>query len=310
MGLLTTILPLFALIALGFAALRGGYVDPGHTRPLGDFLMKIALPALIFDAVTGLPPGDALNWRFIGAYAAGSLVAFGAGLVIARRVMGFDMAAGAMVGLGMSGSNSGFMGYPIALGVIGAGAAPMLAQAMVVENVLMIPLALALSARVGNTGRAAGLQALRGVFANPIILALLAGLAFSLAGLALPGVLSDAVGMLAGVAPPIALFVLGATIAQLPMSGVRANAGVIVAGKLVLHPLAVLAALWLTPGIDGLVLLGGVIFAASPMMSVYPLFGARGGIEMLSATALLIAVLASFATLSLWIAGVGRLAGA
>ncbi len=309
MALLATILPLFTLIALGFAAVRTGYVEPAHTRPLGDFVMKIALPTLIFDAVTGLPAGETLNWRFIGAYAAGSLIAFGAGLWIARRVMGFDMAAGAMVGLGMAGSNSGFMGYPIALGVIGAGAAPLLAQAMVVENVLMIPLALALSARAGGAGRAAGLQALRSVFANPIILALMAGLAFSLAGLGLPAVLAGAVDMLAGVAPPIALFVLGATIAQLPMAGVRANAGVIVAGKLVLHPLAVLAALGLTPGIDGWVLLGGVIFAAAPMMSVYPLFGARAGIEMLSATALLIAVLASFATLSLWIAGVGRLAG-
>ena len=309
MALLATILPLFALIALGFGAVRTGYVDPGHTRPLGDFVMKIALPALIFDAVTGLPAGESLNWRFIGAYAAGSLVAFGAGLWIARHVMRFDMAAGAMVGLGMAGSNSGFMGYPIALGVIGAGAAPLLAQAMVVENVLMIPLALALSARAGRTGRAAALQALRGVFSNPIILALLAGLVFSIIGVRLPEVLETAVGMLAGVAPPIALFVLGATVAQLPMAGVRANAGVIVAGKLVLHPLAVLATLWLTPGIDGWLLLGGTIFAAAPMMSVYPLFGARGGIEMLSATALLIAVIASFATMSLWIAGVGRLAG-
>ena len=310
MTLLSTILPLFLLIALGFVAVRVGYVDRAHSRPLGDFVMKIALPALIFDAVTGLPPGEALNWRFIGAYAAGSLVAFGAGLWLARRVMRFDLAAGAMVGLGMSGSNSGFMGYPVALGVIGAGAAPLLAQAMVVENVLMIPLALALSAGRGTGGRAVALRALGGVAANPIILALLAGLVFSVAGLRLPAVIGSSVGMLAGVAPPIALFVLGATIAQLPMAGVRGNAAMIVAGKLVLHPLAVLAALWLTPGIDGRVLLGGVILAAAPMMSVYPLFGARGGIEMLSATALLIAVLASFATMSLWIAGIGRLVGA
>lgn len=196
MTLLVTILPLFTLIALGFLALRVGYVDRAHSRPLGDFVMKVALPALIFDAVTGLAPGEALNWRFIGGYAAGSLVAFGAGLWIARRVMRLDMAAGAMVGLGMAGSNSGFMGYPVALGFIGAGAASLLAQAMVVENVLMIPLALALSAGAGPTRRQTALQALRSVAANPIMLALLAGLVFSVAGLRLPDVIASSVDML------------------------------------------------------------------------------------------------------------------
>ncbi len=310
MSVLLTILPLFAVIALGFVSIRTGYISAAHIRPVGDFVIKVALPALIFQAVTALPVDEALNWRFIGAYAGGSLAVFTVGLVLARHVMRLHLGAAAMVGLGMSTSNSGFMGYPIALTVIGAGAGPLLAQCMVVENVLMLPLALALAEGAGRGhGWRAVARAMRGVLSNPIILALFAALTVSATGLPVPAVIDEAIGMLARIAPPVALFVLGGTVAALPMAGVRANAGMIVLGKLILHPLAVLAALLVTPGIDGWMLVGGVIFAAAPMLSIYPLFGQRVGIEMLTATALLIAVAASFLTLSAWITGMTRAVG-
>jgi malonate transporter and related proteins len=310
MSVVTTIVPLFLLIVLGFVSIRAGYIAAGHIRPVGDFVIKVALPALIFQAVTSLPLAEALDWRFIGAYGAGSMAAFAVGLVVARRAMGQGPAPAGIVALGMSGSNSGFMGYPIALSVVGAGAGPLLAQCMVVENVLIIPLALALAEGAGRgRGWRALVQALRGLVSNPIIMALIAALAVSATGLRLPAMLDEAIGMLARIAPPIALFVLGGTVAALPMAGVRAPAAAIVAGKLVLHPLAVLAALWAMPGIEPWMLVGGVIFAAAPMLSIYPLFGQRAGIEMLTATALLIAVLASFVTMTLWIAGMTALVG-
>ena len=64
-------------------------------------------------------------------------------------------------------------------------------------------------------------------------------------------------------------------------------------GKLVVHPLAVFAALMAMPGLDPVLIAGGVIFASVPMMSIYPLLGARFGLAGLSAAALLSATVLS-----------------
>ena len=84
----------------------------------------------------------------------------------------------------------------IALGFVGEGAASLLAQAMLVENVLMIPLALALLAGAGPTGRLKALKVLRGVAANPIMLALLAALWLT------PGIDGDGDGLVGDNAVP------------------------------------------------------------------------------------------------------------
>ena len=75
--------------------------------------------------------------------------------------------------------------------------------------------------------------------------------------------------------------------------------GQIVIGKLLIHPLAILAAFLLIPDIEPIYFAGALLFAASPMISIYPLFGQRYGLGGVSATAMLVGTIASFFTLSL-----------
>ena len=79
------------------------------------------------------------------------------------------------------------------------------------------------------------------------------------------------------------------------------DVGQIVVGKLLIHPLIVFITFYLMPGIDPLYMVGAVLFAASPMISIYPLFGQRYGLGGISAAAMLVATVASFFTLSLTI---------
>ena len=318
------ILPLFVLILAGFVSVRTGYVAAGSMRPIGGFVLRIALPALIFNAVSTVPLSQALNPGFLGAYCAGSLVAFGFGLFAMRRGFSMGWSPAAIVALGMGLSNSGFMGYPVVLAVVGERAATLLAQCMLVENFIMIPLALALSdltaprggeisgaaieggsagphpAETPHTrGRQATLRRIAtGVLANPIVVSVLAAFLFNLSGLALPQLLAAPIALLAHVASPVALFVIGGTIASLPLAGVYRRVSVIVTGKLILHPLAVFAFLALAPGVDRTALVGGVLFAAVPMLSIYNILGQKVGLELLTATAQLVATVASFATLT------------
>ncbi|MDP2740073.1 MAG: hypothetical protein Q8O82_15540, partial [Pseudorhodobacter sp.] len=67
---------------------------------------------------------------------------------------------------------------------------------------------------------------------------------------------------------------------------------------LILHPLAVFAALYMIGPPPPVLLTSGVVFAAVPMLSIYALFGLRWGNESLAAMALIVATVVSFFTVS------------
>lgn len=293
------LIPLFAVILLGAIAARTGYVPAETIPPISAFVVRIALPALIFNAVTSAPLGESINPGFLGGFALACLTMLLAGTLIGRFAFGLRVNQAVVVGLGMANSNSGFMGYPIALSLIGPAAAPMLAQCMIVENILLIPIAMTVMdsrGRGAETGRLAAI--LVSALSNPIIIAVLAGLAVAATGLAIPAPLKDAVAMLARIAAPIALFAVGATVATAPLTGVAGMLGTVVIGKLVFHPLVMAGVLSLMPGVDAQTLGGGILFAAVPMLSIYPLLGHRAGMQVLAASALLVATTLSFGTLS------------
>lgn len=292
------LIPLFTLIVLGALAARTGYVPAATIAPLSTFVVRVALPALIFTAVTSAPLGESINPAFLGGFALGCLIMLAAGITIGRLAFGLTINQAAAFGLGMANSNSGFMGYPIALSLIGPAAAPMLAQAMIVENVLLIPLAMTL---IDSRGRGAGAGRLMAIvvsaLSNPVIIAVGAGLAVAASGFVLPAPLREAALMLSRVAAPLALFAVGTTVATAPLGGVAGMLAVVVVGKLVFHPLVMAGSMALMPGIDALTLGGGIIFAAVPMLSIYPLIAHRAEMHVLAASALLVATTLSFGTL-------------
>lgn len=300
MSLFETIVPLFLIIAAGFITVRSRYVPAEHILPVGDLVLRVALPALIFQTLTNLPLDQALRPAFIAGYALGSLALFGLGLALFVRAFRMTVAQAALVAVGMACSNSGFIGYPLAMGLIGSQAATFLAQCMIVENLLIIPLAVVLGSTDPSRGATLPgvLRAtLHGIARNPLVVALLAAVSVAATGLPVPGPLSVALDMLARVSAPVALFVVGGTLASLRLGGLWRPAAVVIAAKLVGHPILVGLALWLV-GAPPALIAGGVLFAGIPMLSIYPLLGARAGLSPLAASALFGAVVASFATLA------------
>ncbi|WP_394789955.1 AEC family transporter [Rhodoferax sp.] len=295
--------PIYLIIAAGFLAVRFGLFTKPELRVLGRFVIQFCMPALIFRALSQRSLGEVLNLPYLLAYALGSLALLLGATLYGRRLRGQPMPLAAMRGLGMSASNSGFVGYPILLQLIGPAAGVALALCMVVENLLILPLSLVL-ADSGNGGAAqrwhqALQQTLRNLLSNPLILAILAGFGFALLGLQLPEVLGRTVQIMATAASPIALFVIGGTLVGLRLEGVRRDLACIAFGKLVLHPLAVLALLLVLPPIDPTLRLAAVMFAGMPMLSIYPVLAQKYHLEGLTAAALLVTTVLSFLSISL-----------
>ncbi len=306
--ILAITLPIFLLIGTGFTAARTGLLSRDNLQGVGSFVMYLALPALIIRALTDSPLAEVFNPTYLLAYGLGSLAAFLVGLALSVGLRGKRLEAGALHALGMSASNSGFIGYPVALMAIGPPAAIFMALNMVVETLFIIPSALILaeaSRQQGGLGQVVRQTAAR-LARNPVLLGLLVGLTLALSGLRLPGPLQQVIEMLADAAGPAALFTIGGMLHGLKVRGMAADMGQVVVGKLLLHPLAVLACFLLLPDPDPLMIAAGLLFACAPMISVYPLFGRQYGQGETSAAALMVGTLASFLTISLVLWGLSR----
>jgi len=297
LDLLAILGPIFLVIGAGFAAVRSGYMAAAGIRPLSEVVIKVALPALMISSFARNPLAEIVRPEFVAGYGLGSLAAFGLGLVLFRRGFGLTLEQSAALGMGMATSNSGFVGYPVAHGLIGPEAAGLiLAQCMIVENLLMLPLGSSLR---GGGGTWATLRTtLAGMLRSPIVIAIAVGLAISATRTVLPAEVLGALDLLKQIAAPLALFVLGATLAALPLGGVMGPVAVVTAGKLALHPALVFGAMWLF-GASPALTAAATLFAAMPMLSIFPIIAQRARIEGLAATALVAATASSFVTLVL-----------
>jgi predicted permease len=306
LNILAITVPIYVVMAIGFLAGRADVFSPLDMRVLGKFVVKFALPALLFTALSQRPLADILNGGYVAAYAGGALIMFGGVAAFARFVRRKSVSHSVLIALGSSFSNSGFVGYPIALQILGPPAAVALAMCMIVENVLVFPLALVL-AEMGNDQQQRWqkvlAQSLGGMVRNPMIIAIFAGFVVALFGIQLSEPLVRTINMLAMASTALALFVIGGSLVGLDVQNVLGAVAGVALAKLLLHPLAVFAMLWLLPPIDPPLRMAAVIYASMPMLSIYPILAQRYHYEGFCAAALLVATLLSFVTVSivLWL---------
>jgi hypothetical protein len=277
-------------------------------RIFGKFIINVALPALLFRSLFQRQISEILNVSYLLAYLTGSLLVIGLGSLWFRRISGLNPTTSSIYVMGMACSNSGYVGYPILLLTLAPIAGVSLALNMIVENLIVLPLLLFMAEgdRGGSGRRQVLKKSLKRLATNPLILAMLAGLAVSLLGWKLPEPIVRTVDMLATACSALALFVVGGTLVGLPLRGMASQVAPIVVGKLIFHPLAVLLAITLLSllglgEIDPSLRMAAVLMAAMPMMGIYPTLAQAYGQENFSAVALLAATITSFFTISGWL---------
>ncbi len=303
--------PIYLVILIGFASTRMGWFAQTDMRVFGKFVVKLALPSLVFSALAQRQFRDIFNVSYLLAYLAGSLAVAGLGYAWCRRVADMNSTTSTLYVMGMACSNSGFVGYPILLLMIAPIAGVSLALNMMVENIVMIPLLLALLER-NQSGAGEWHQQLRQTLANlvtnPLIIGLFAGLAVSLLDWKLPEWLGRTVTMFAMASGALSLFVIGGSLVGLPMRGMTRQVIPISFGKLLLHPTAVLLAFlalqWSgLPALDPSLRTAAVLMAAMPTMTIYPILAQPYSHEHFPSATVLITTISSFFTLSvlLWL---------
>jgi len=298
---LTITAPIYLLIAAGWCSVRFGAMSKADTQVLGRFIFMFGLPALLFYSLTHREDGGGMEWSYLLAYGAGSLLSFAGMVVLARKFKGAGAARAAVAGMSVAASNSAFIGFPILYQLIGPLAGVALAMCFIVENLFVMPLGLAYADSASGTGKlgAAIKRTLRSLVRNPLLWGLALGLLFSSMDWQLPPVISKAVQMISGVAGPLALFVVGSSLVGLRLGRQLVDATGVACTKLLLHPLLVAGCLLLFPLVDARLAIAAVVYAAMPMAVIVTVLAQLHGQETFAAMALLIATLLSFITVNI-----------
>ena len=294
--------PIYLAIALGYVFTRQGMFAKSDMQVFGKFTLNLALPALLFNALSQRRIGEILNGHYLLAYALGSLVVALGGLFWARKVKGHSLSYSSMMAMGMSCPNSGFVGYPIMLLTLGPVAGVALALNMVVENLLMIPFLLAVANVEGGPAgqwKQVIAQTLKNLLKNPMIWGIAGGFVFSLLDLQLSAPLARTVNLFAQASMVLSLFVIGGSLVGLKAEGLKGTVTQITLGKLFLHPLAMLVVLsFVVPVADPALRSAALLSGALPMLGIFTILNQRHGHGAISAAALLLTTIVSFFSLS------------
>lgn len=287
--------PIFALILLGLGLRRFGFPGDGFWPAAERITYFLLFPALLVHRLALARLGD---------YAVGPVVGIIVALLLAMTALAYalrpwlrvDGPAFTSVYQGMIRFNT-YVGLAVALALFhaegGTVAALIMAIMIPLINVLCV---LVLNLHAGGTATAVGV--VRGLIANPLILACLTGIGLNLSGIGLPWGSAAVLEILARAALPLGLLAVGA---GLRLDGLRRPGLLATASALKLLVLPALAAIlcWIVqPGVLETAIL--VTFAALPgAPTAYILARQLGGDTSLIAAIVTVEIAAAMVTLPL-----------
>ncbi|HEY3047804.1 MAG TPA: AEC family transporter [Polaromonas sp.] len=290
LSILFVTFPFFALVLCGYVAARRTLLPQAAIPGLNTFVLYFALPCMLYRFGAGTPIAQLLDGTLVVLYLLCALLVVALTIALTRKARGWnDASFGALVA---AFPNTGFMGVPLLVALLGAPAAGPAIVTITVDMLVTSSLCIALSRLDGadehGAARAARL-ALKGVLANPLPWAIALGALASAVGFALPKPVMGTLSLLADAASPVALFTIGAVLARSQMNSVKpvplADYVPVALIKLLLHPVLVgllgLGAMALGLPLERFTLTVVVLVAALPSASNVAMlaehFGADNG---------------------------------
>ena len=301
-------LPFFALVLCGYLAARQRVLPEAAIPGLNAFVLYFALPCMLFRFGSTMPITQLFDASLVLIYLGSALlmVLFTVALTWSRgpaapRSAGVDLRNAAFGALVAAFPNTGFMGVPLLVALMGPQAAGPAIITLLVDLIVTSTLCIVIAEAQHDTpdedafdderdrpgAGAVALRSLRGAMTNPLPWAICLGAAAAALEFAFPGPVAQVVKMLGDAATPVALFTIGAVLWRAGQH-VHTRTPVrrflpIALLKLFLHPLLVLSVglVAKAAGIDvsafGLTVL--VLMAALPSASNVSLLAERYGAD-------------------------------
>lgn len=302
---LAIILPIFALIATGWLANRSGILGSHATTEINNLVIYLALPALLFDVVANADWHTLWQPTFVATFGLGTIALFITALGL-QYVRTKKLADATIDALNASYANTGFIGIPLALAVLGE---PALIPALL-STLLTVCVLFAIAIAVIEVGLQPNpnfvsllLNLSKKLLRNPLLVAPVAGAIVMLSGFVLPTPITSFLKLVGGAASPCALIALGLFLAERRnTSGSLRGLPTVVLLKLLIHP----ALVWLlgsyvfhltTPLLHSAILLSALPTGTGPFMLTQ--YYQREG--SLTSAAIVISTLLSLVSITLYL---------
>ncbi|KGK85531.1 MAG: AEC family transporter [Pseudomonas sp.] len=238
-SVVNVVLPVFALILLGFVCRRSGRMGPTGASELNRFVVWLGLPALLFSVVATSTWTQLWQPGFIAAFTVGCLGVFAFTLGY-RLLQKQPLVDASLDALGASYANTGYVGIPLCMLVLGDEAL----QPAMVASIVVVCVLFAIALACVETGLHAGQGVLRtlgkvswALVRNPLVVAPMLGALWAASGAQLPVPLATLLKLLGAAAAPCALVSLGLFLAQPQPAGPVRGVWPLVGLKLLVQPL-------------------------------------------------------------------------
>jgi len=294
MDLPTRFAYMLALLGVGVAASAVGVLDDRRTDRLNQFAFYVALPSLIFISTYAEPLNEIVSPTVVAGLWIVVLVTAAVGWIVHRRRRSPGARGVAVVQ--SYHSNFGYLGLPLVAATLGTAAAAKASLILGVGALTQVPLTILVLLRVTDSD-ASLRDELRGIATNPVLIALAIGLLASWQHLSPPAAVTAGLDGLAGLALPVALLCVGASLELSLPDGDYGTIGSVVVLKVVLMP--VLA--WITftaLGASSLTLETAVLMFGTPTaVSTYIYASELGGDRRLASVNIFVTTVVSIVTL-------------
>jgi len=280
-----SLLAIFITIGIGWGAARlrllGDADAKVSVRVLSALALHLCVPALLFRTMAQLDLA-ALPWYLVAAYFVPASVWLLAVYGVQRRAAAaHGAAAPATRAIGATYGNAVQLGIPMASALFGPTGLGLHVALVAVHGLILLTLLTTLVERdrareVPTTRWTSTLcTTVRQTVIHPVVLPVLAGLAWNLSGLGLPAVADRALQGLGAAVVPVCLVLIGASLHAYDLQGRLGSAAALAAAKLLLMPALVLTVAHWGFGLDGLALAVVVMMAALPVGANALLFAQR-----------------------------------
>ncbi|MBV1896603.1 MAG: AEC family transporter [Rhodobacteraceae bacterium] len=306
--LLDVILPVFLVIGVGYTLTRSGYLNESHIDGIMKFSQGVAIPCLLFIAISTLDLSVGFSPVLILTYYSVATLCFFAGMIGARLIFRREWEDCVVIGFCCLFSNLLLMGLPITERAYGADSLIGTFAIISVHSPFCYCLGITVMEIVRNRGK--GRMALLGstllsMFKNVLIIAIALGFIVNFTGLAVPAALNDAVKLIAGAGLPGALFALGGVLVRYKPEGDLRVIAFIMAISLMVFP-ALVWGLGASLSLPQDLFRSAVIGAAmAPGFNAYIFANIYGRAKRVAATSVLMATGLSLFTVWFWLGVLG-----
>jgi predicted permease len=216
LDILRVTFPFFALVLCGYVAARRRWLPLDAIPGLNTFVLYFALPCMLYRFGASTPFAQLVDVGAASVYLLCALVMVGLTLAVSfnERIRWNDASLGALVA---SFPNTGFMGVPLLIALLGATAAGPAVLTILIDILVTSSLCIALSRLDGadeHGASKAARNALMGAAMNPMPWAIVLGGVASATAFQPWKPVDDTIRLLGEAASPVALFTIGAVLAR------------------------------------------------------------------------------------------------